>query len=110
MTQGELNKKIADINREEVGPEEKTRRINLLTKVYNDEQTRLAEEAKSKHQSAETDLKNNLKQAYMQNPVATEEDFERDYPQMRSDYLKQKALETDNAVRRRSSEAARNYF
>ncbi len=52
MTQAELDKKISDINRESASTEEKQRRIKILNDTYSNNQTRLADEAKTKQQKA----------------------------------------------------------
>ncbi len=51
-----------------------------------------------------------MKASYMANPVATNEDFERDYPQMKSDYLRNEAMKTDAAARESMARAMRSNF
>ncbi len=110
MTQTELDQQINDINQSNDSPENKTKRIDFLKKIYADHQTRTADEAKSRQQAAEADLKSRLKSSYMANPVATDADFERDYPILKSDYLRGEAMNKDAAARESMSRAMRSSF
>lgn len=110
MTQAELDQKISDINHEAISTDEKTARINRLKEFYSNYQTRVADEAKSRQQAAEWALKGSLKSSYMANPVATNEDFERDYPQLKSDYLRGEAINKDAAARESMARAMRRNF
>jgi hypothetical protein len=56
-------------------------------------------ENKPKQIAAEASLKSSLRASYMATPAATNEDFERDYPQLRSDYLKREAMRNDAEMR-----------
>ena len=67
-------------------------------------------ENKPKQIAAEARLKSSLKASYMANPAATDEDFERDYPQLKSEYLKREALRNDVAARESMSRVIRDSF
>ncbi len=111
MTKTELDQKTSDINSAaNVSAEEKTRRISQLNGFYEQNQTRIADEAKQKQQTAEGQLKSDLKAAYMQNPAASIEDFERDYPQLKSDYLRGEAMRNDAAAREAQTRMMRGSF
>jgi hypothetical protein len=110
MTRQEIDRQIADINRENVLQEEKSRRIHFLNEMYSNNQTRIAGEAKAKQESAEGEIKDRLKMAYMSNAAATEEDFERDYPQLKSEYLRGEAMRKEDTERQRSARALRSAF
>ena len=110
MTKAELDRQINDINQSNDSTENKARRIDFLKKVYADYQTRTAAEAKQKQQAAEFDLKARLKSSYMQNPVATADDFERDYPAMKSDYLRNEAIKNDAAARESQARLIQSSF
>jgi hypothetical protein len=110
MTRQEIDKQIEGIQREDVSQEEKNRRIAFLNKTYSDYETRTAEEAKKNQERAETDLKSRLKTSYMSNPVATEEDFERDYPQLKSEFLRAETMKKDEAARQSMANSFRSKF
>jgi hypothetical protein len=109
MTQVELDQKISDINHESISTEEKTARINRLKEFYSNYQIKVADEAKSRQQAAESALKGSLKTSYMTNPAATIEDFERDYPQLKSDYLRGEAINKDAAARESQARMMRSF-
>jgi hypothetical protein len=109
MTQAELDKKISDINHESIPTEEKTARINRLKEFYGNYQIKVADEAKSRQQTAEADLKSRMRISYLANPVATNEDFERDYPQLKSDYLRNEAMKTDAQARESQARMMRSF-
>lgn len=46
----------------------------------------------------------------MVNPAATGEDFERDYPQLKSDYLRSEAMKQETIARESSASAMRGNF
>jgi hypothetical protein len=111
MTKQELERQITAINNElNTAPEAKAKRIGFLNKVYSDNQTRMADAAKQKQQSAEASLKNSLRNAYMQNVAATDEDFERDYPILKSDYLRGEAMKKEAVARESQARAMRETF
>lgn len=57
MTKAELDKKISDINNESASTEEKQRRIKILNDTYSNNQTRLADEAKTKQLNRRRNIK-----------------------------------------------------
>ena len=111
MTKDELEGKIQAINLEpNTSAEEKSRRIAALNGFHSEQQRKQADIADRKRQAAEADLKSNLRSAYMADPVATAEDFERDYPVLRSEHLRTAALKANDQAREASFQAARATF
>jgi uncharacterized membrane protein YccC len=88
-------------------------RRKYLAKLDDEQKARQAErdaENKPKQIAAEASLKSSLKASYMANPAATDEDFERDYPQLKSDYLRGEAMRNDAIARESMSRAMRDGF
>lgn len=111
MTEKELNETIATINNDQNDtPQGKQKRVDFVKGIYATDQQRLADEAKKQQESVEASLKGSLKKAYMSNPAATEEDFEKDYPQLKSDYLRNNALQKEGQARAAASESIRSAF
>jgi hypothetical protein len=98
MTQLERDEIISRINRESASPEDKANRIKIVNQTFANAQNNAAEAARQKQQFADNQLKSRLKTAYMQNPAASDEDFERDYPTLKSDYLRGEAMKQDAEV------------
>ncbi len=67
-------------------------------------------ENKPKQIAAEASLKSSLKASYMATPAATNEDFERDYPQLKSEYLRAEALRNDAQARESMARSMRERF
>jgi hypothetical protein len=87
-------------------------RRKYLAKLDDEQKARQADrdaENKPKQIAAEASLRNNLKSSYMANPVATDEDFERDYPQLKSDYLRNEAMQTDAQARESQARIMRSF-
>jgi hypothetical protein len=110
MTEQELQQKINDINRESVSNDEKQSRIRTVNEIYANYQKRITEQERARQQTAEAELKSSLKRAYMSDPVATEADFERDYPQLKSEYLRSQTFKKDAAAREASARSMKNNF
>jgi hypothetical protein len=88
-------------------------RRKYLAKLDDEQKARQAErdaENKPKQIAAEASLKSSLKASYMANPAASDEDFERDYPQLKSDYLRGEAMRSDAIARESMSRAMRDSF
>lgn len=93
MTEAEKNLKIEGIRNDQYADAEfKARRIAAVESAYNSAQSVAAESAKQRQEGAEAELKANLREAYLKSPSATEADFEKDYPELRSEYLRSSAL------------------
>ncbi len=111
MTTQERDKLISKINSElNISAEDKTRRIATVNQTYSNAQTQAAEAARQKQEQAGASLKSRLKNAYMQNAAATDEDFERDYPQLKSEYLRGEAMRNDAVARESQARAMRESF
>lgn len=74
-------------------------RIAYLEQFFKTQQAEEEEKKTKARTAAEASFKRDMKLAYMQQPNATETDFERDYPTMRTEHFKKKALEADAAAR-----------
>ena len=88
-------------------------RRKYLASLEADKAAKQAErdaENKPKQIAAEASLKSSLKASYMANPAATDEDFERDYPQLKSDYLRGEAMRNDAIARESQARAMRESF
>ncbi len=88
-------------------------RRKYLASLEADKAAKQAErdaENKVKQIAAEASLKSSLKASYMANPAASDEDFERDYPQLKSDYLKREALRNDTIARESMARSMRERF
>ena len=100
MTREELDTKITRIEHDQnVSPEEKQARISRLNEFFVKAQKQESDAKLALQQDAEARLKSALKTAYMKNEAATLEDFERDYPQLKSDYLRIEAMKADATVK-----------
>jgi len=110
MDKLELERRINDINQSNDTVDGKKRRIETVNNVYQNIQTQNAEAAKQKQEQNEAALKNRLKQSYLANPAATEEDFEKDYPNLKSDYLRAEALKRETEIKQAQSRLAREVF
>lgn len=111
MTKADLDAKIQDISGDSnVSPEEKTRRIDLLNSSYANQEKHFEELAAAKQQHANESLKDKLRTAYLANPAATPEDFENDFPALRSEHLRNSALQADAVARGSQERLARENF
>ncbi len=93
--QNELDQKIKSIQFENVSDGEKSHRIKQVKIHYENIAKNERDAAAKKQADVEANLKSRLKSAYMQNPVATEDDFEADYPRMKSEHLRAEAVKRD---------------
>ena len=100
MTEADKDQKIEAIrNDESASPEFKEKRINVVEHAFANQQAQTEDAAKKKQQAAEANLRSKLKESFLKNPVATTDDFDRDYPALRSEYLKLSALrDLENAA------------
>lgn len=90
--------------------ESRRKRLEKLEADKAAKQSERDAENKVKQQAAEATLKSRLKATYMANPAASVEDFERDYPQLKSDYLKREALRNDALARESHARSIREGF
>ena len=97
MDQQTYNQKISELKNS--GEADAPGRIAYLEKFYQTQQAEAAERDEKERREAEAYFKESLRQAYMQAPNATEAEFEREYPKMRADILRNKALNADQAAR-----------
>ena len=74
-------------------------RVARLTEFYERQQAAAAAAEKERRERSEARLKADLKRAYMRSPEAREEDFEREYPALRGEYLRGEALRRAEAER-----------
>ncbi|HSK71304.1 MAG TPA: hypothetical protein VK892_06385 [Pyrinomonadaceae bacterium] len=84
--------------------------MNNLEEERRAKQAERDAETQKRRQAEEEKLKDRLKMAYMANPAASAEDFERDYPQLKSEYLRKQALEADESARQAHTNAFRSQF
>lgn len=110
MDKIELDRKIYAIENSDDSPETKKNRIATLQAAYDKQQQDAADAANAKREAADNDLKARLKTAFMENPAATESDFERLYPQLRDKALQDAALTTEAALQQASFASARARF
>ena len=88
-------------------------RRKYLERLEADKAAKQAErdaENKVKQQAAEESLKRRLKTSYMSNPAATDEDFERDYPQLKSEFLRSETVKKDVIARESMARSIRESF
>ncbi|MDQ3131086.1 MAG: hypothetical protein M3Q99_10035 [Acidobacteriota bacterium] len=88
-------------------------RRKYIAKLDDEQKARQAErdaENKPKQIAAEASLKSSLKASYMANPAASDEDFERDYPQLKSEYLRGEAMRNDAIARQSQARAMQESF
>lgn len=74
-------------------------RVTYLEQFYKTQQAEEEEKKTKARNRAEASFKQSLKTAYMKQANASEADFERDYPVLRTAHMQQKARETDAAAR-----------
>lgn len=86
------------------------RHLNNLEEERRAKQAERDAEDQKRRQAEEEKLKDRLKMAYMANPAASAEDFESDYPQLKSEYLRSQALEADEAARQSMANTMRSQF
>jgi len=110
MTTQERDQLIRKINDESGLAEDKARRIAVVNQTYSNVQTQTAEAAKRTQETAESSLKTRLKHSYMQNPAADEASFEADYPQLRSEYMRNETLNKDAVARNAMARRVRESF
>ena len=108
MTKNELERRISEI--EAKGGPDAEPRIQVLRGHFERQQARQEAFAAAEQQRAEAEMRADLKRAYMMNPAATEESFERDYEELRRQKLVGETLRTEAAASRQQREQMRVAF
>jgi hypothetical protein len=101
MTKSELDKIIREINGSSDPEEKKEIRRETALAAFERSQQRIKDGEKRRHEQAEASLKMDLKAAFLANGVGTAEEFEKLFPELRKEKLKQLALREDDSARAR---------
>lgn len=100
----DYERKIKELERS--GDPDAASRIEYLRNFQKSEEQRKADELRLKTERAEKRFKGDLKRAYLEQPNATEADFEREYPRLRSEHLNREALQQSASAK---AVMSRNY-
>ena len=108
MTKIELERRVAEL--EAKGGDDAPYRIQTLRDHYAREQAQASAEREREQQQAEAAMRADLRRAYLRNPAATAEVFERDYEQLRSQKLIGEALKAEAVASAQQRAATREAF
>ncbi len=108
MNKQELDEKIERI--EKSGDPDAAGRIKILRDNFKRQQDEQAARAAQEQQTAEAQLKDRTRDAFMRNPAATLEAFEESWPGLKLRILADEAVKGEAAMRAQQAHATRKAF